>query len=193
MAADFAAANTQVFGVSIDSVYCHANWANSLGGVAIPLLSDFHPKGAVAASFGMYLGDKGITDRATVIIDAGGIVRHASSVTPAGKRDMNELLAEVQKIDAAYDGPTEGIAAPGLAADAVMYVKSSCGFSANALMAANNLHANLTVRNISEDADAKAAFEATGATTVPCLVTGGETIAESADIIKHLAHALTGH
>jgi alkyl hydroperoxide reductase subunit AhpC len=40
----FFAANTQVLGISIDSVYCHLNWAMSLGGISFPLLADIHPR-----------------------------------------------------------------------------------------------------------------------------------------------------
>src|SRR3990170_5122597 len=96
---EFKAADTQVLGVSVDSRFCHDNWANSLGGVSFPLLADFHPKGATAQSYGVYLADKGITDRATVIIDKQGIVRYAVSVTPAGERSPKALLAECQKVD----------------------------------------------------------------------------------------------
>ena len=57
----FRAADTQVLGVSIDSIHSHANWAHDVGGVSFPLLADFHPKGALAQSFGHYLADAGIT------------------------------------------------------------------------------------------------------------------------------------
>lgn len=97
---DFKAADTQVLGVSIDSRYCHENWASSLGGISYPLLADFHPKGAVATSYGLYLEDNGITDRATVIIDKQGIVRYAHSVTPAGRRQSEDLLSECRKVNA---------------------------------------------------------------------------------------------
>lgn len=68
-------------GVSIDSRFCHDNWAKSCGGISFPLLQDFHPKGEMAKKYGVYLEDKGITDRATVIIDKQGVVRYANSVT----------------------------------------------------------------------------------------------------------------
>lgn len=97
---EFKAADTQVLGVSVDSRFCHENWANSLGGVSFPLLADFHPKGAMAQSYGVYLAEKGITDRATVIVDKQGIVRYAASVTPAGQRDPKDLLQQCQKINA---------------------------------------------------------------------------------------------
>ena len=96
---DFEAADTQVLGVSVDSRFCHENWATSLGGISFPLLADFHPKGATAASYGLYLEDNGIADRATVIIDKQGIVRYAHSVTPSGLRKSEDLLAECQKVN----------------------------------------------------------------------------------------------
>ena len=126
----FQAAHTQVLGVSIDSVHCHANWARDLGGVSFPLLADFQPKGSVADCYGAYLAKPGITDRATVIIDSGGTVRHASSVGPAGERDVAELVALCEKIDG--DGSTSTVDTPapqGLGTDAVLFMKHPCGFS----------------------------------------------------------------
>ena len=96
---EFERADTQVLGVSVDSIHCHKNWANSMGGVTYPLLADFHPKGEMAQKYGLYIADKGITDRATVIVDKSGVVRYAHSVTPSGQRDPKQLLAEAQKVN----------------------------------------------------------------------------------------------
>ncbi len=96
---EFDRADTQVLGVSIDSIHCHKNWGKSMGGVTFPLLADFHPKGDMAKKYGVYLEDKGITDRATVIIDKTGAVRYAVSVTPAGQRNPKDLLTEAQKVN----------------------------------------------------------------------------------------------
>ena len=85
--------------MSVDSRFSHENWAKSLGGISFPLLQDFHPKGEVAKNYRAYLEDKGITDRATVVIDKQGVVRYSVSVTPAGQRDPSDLLAECQKIN----------------------------------------------------------------------------------------------
>lgn len=189
----FLAANTQPIGVSVDSVYSHANWAQSLGGVSFPLLADFHPKGAVAESFGVYLADKGITDRATIIIDADGIVRHASSVTPAGERDIAELAALCEAIDAAYEGslPTCESGA-GIPEGASLFVKSSCGFSRAVLLARDNLGLGraLPTRNVSDDPAALDVLrELTGKEQAPCLVVDGKPLLESADIIGRLVSA----
>jgi len=122
----FLAANTQVLGVSIDSIYSHLNWAMTLGGVSFPLIADIHPKGAVASSYGLYLEDAGITDRATVIIDADGVVRHASSVTPSGKRDIAEIAAVCEEVNEGHENTLESFPAPpGLEADTVLFVRSN--------------------------------------------------------------------
>ncbi len=52
--------DAQVLGLSVDSVWAHKAFAEKMG-ISYPLLADFHPKGAVADKFGMYLSEKGIT------------------------------------------------------------------------------------------------------------------------------------
>ena len=189
----FRAAHTQVLGVSVDSVYCHLNWAKDLGGISFPLLADFHPKGEVARAYGLYLEGAGITDRATVLIDAAGVVRHAASVTPAGQRDIAALAAECERLDAEYSGPVEDFGEPpGLPEGGLLYVKSRCGFSRAALLARDNLQLSerIAVRNVSEDATAREALVKTsGSEQAPCLVIGGDTIQESADIVTRLLEA----
>ncbi len=157
------------------------------------MLSDFNPKGAVAKSYGAYLEEKGITDRATVIIDAKGVVRYAQSVTPAGKRDMRALLQECEKLnDGAAAAPTSS--GPGLAEDAVLYVKAPCTFSRWALSAKTNLHLDsLPVKNVSEDAEAKKELEARGGKSqAPALFMDGKVQYESADIIRTLVERTLG-
>ena len=189
----FRAAHTQVLGVSVDSVYCHLNWAKDLCGVSFPLLADFHPKGEVARAYGLYLEGAGITDRATVLIDAAGVVRHASSVGPAGQRDIGELASECERLDGSYSEPVEDFAdSPGLPEGGLLYVKSRCGFSRAALLARDNLHLSkrIAVKNVSEDAASREALvQASGSEQAPCLVIGGETIQESADIVTRLLEA----
>jgi glutaredoxin len=189
----FRAAHTQVLGVSVDSSYCHINWAKDLGGISFPLLADFHPKGEVARAYGLYLENAGITDRATVLIDAAGVVRHAESVTPAGRRDIAALAAECERLDREYPGSVEDFSEPaGLPEGGLLYVKSSCGFSRAALLACENLGLSkyIAVKNVSEDPAAREALvQVSGSEQAPCLVIGGETIQESADIVARLLEA----
>jgi len=190
----FRAANTQVLGVSVDSLFCHANWADGLGGISFPLLADFHPKGEVAKAYDLYLEGAGINDRATVIIDADGIVRHASSVGPGGKRDISELAALCEQVDQTYSADLNSFGpAPGLEPDTVLYVRSNCMFSTNALAALHNLHVDsIPVRNVSEDNEAMNSLVATSGTgQAPCLVIGDTPHHESAEIITYLAGRVT--
>src|SRR5579862_6754364 len=55
--------DAQLLGLSVDSVWTHKAFADTMG-ISYPLLADFHPKGAVADKFGMYFPEKGITGRA---------------------------------------------------------------------------------------------------------------------------------
>ena len=178
-------------------MFCHANWAVSLGGISFPLLADFHPKGAVASSFGLYLEDAGITDRATVIYDAQGVVHHASAVTPAGERNIEELVALCETMDGQFKGTLDTMPKPaGLVAGTSLFVKSRCGFSLRALNAVANLHLNdqLAVRNVTEDEAAMAELEKlTGKQQAPCLVVDGKPILESDDIVRHLVEKTTGY
>lgn len=64
----------QVLGVTVDSHWVLRAWAAQQR-YPFPLLSDFHPKGAVARAYGCYDEDAGYARRATFVIDAGGVVR----------------------------------------------------------------------------------------------------------------------
>mgnify|MGYP001952818966 CR=1 FL=1 len=185
--ARFRAADTQVLGVSVDSIHSHIAWGDDLGGVSFPLLADFEPKGAVAKSFGHYLDGPGIGDRATVIIDKEGVVRHSESVTPAGKREVDDLVAACEKINGGASGsPT---AAPGVGNDTTLFIKSACGLSRRVLRGARNLHLELATKNVSDDPAAMAELKScSGAETAPCLVLDGKAMGESSDILIALAN-----
>jgi len=69
----FEGSNTQVLGISIDSVPTNTAWAKSLGGLSYDLLSDFEPKGEVARKFGVYRKE-GHSERALFVVDKQGKV-----------------------------------------------------------------------------------------------------------------------
>ena len=66
----------KLYGVSVDSAWCHKAFQGHLG-ISIPLLADFHPKGAVARAYGVYNEDRGVTERALVMIGPDGVVEWA--------------------------------------------------------------------------------------------------------------------
>ena len=191
----FRAAHTQVLGISVDSIFCHANWAHSLAGVSFPLLADFHPKGATAQAYGLYLDGAGITDRATVIIDAGGVVRHVSSVTPSGRRSIEELAALCEGVDKEHGAGLADFPTPeGIRKVDALFVKSSCGHSLKALLARTNTHleSQVPVKNVTEDAEARNELKRlTGKDQAPCLVVQGKAMHEADDIVRYFVSGAT--
>lgn len=180
------AAHTLGMGVSIDSVYSNAAWAAALGGVSVPLLSDFHPKGAVARSMGCYLQDKGIAGRATVFVDANGIVQRASM--HSSQRDLDELTRWIEDFDAAFATDLPVLSPEQHLPDGVeLFVRDNCMFSRWALYARTNLHLDIAVRNVSQDADARAELERLGGKSqAPALRIGDEVRYESQEIAQFL-------
>jgi peroxiredoxin len=65
--ADLEAEGVQMYGVSVDSAYAHNAFHKHLG-IRIPLLADFHPKGAVCSAYGVYDERWGSSARALVMI-----------------------------------------------------------------------------------------------------------------------------
>lgn len=90
-------ADAQVLGISVDSHWTHHAFAKSMG-LGYPLLADFHPKGAVASQYGLYEADKGITSRATVIVDKSGKVAWTEDHGLGNPRDDAKILEALKKL-----------------------------------------------------------------------------------------------
>jgi len=93
----FAGAGAEVVGISIDSTYANAAWAESNGGFSYPLLSDFFPHGAVAAAYGI-LRAEGMSERAIFIIDKAGIIRYIDVHKINEYPDEQQILDELAKL-----------------------------------------------------------------------------------------------
>jgi len=89
--------DAQVLGLSVDSVWSHKAFAEKMG-IPYPLLADFHPRGAVAGKFGLYLEDKGITGRAVVIIDKSGKVAWVKQYDIPQLPDIQEVAAALSQV-----------------------------------------------------------------------------------------------
>ena len=92
----FESANCQVLGISVDSPFSHAAWAEKLG-VEYPLLSDFFGKRTVE-SYGL-MHEKGFSNRAVILIDKEGKVVHIQvSPTPPELPDNDVLFAALENL-----------------------------------------------------------------------------------------------
>jgi peroxiredoxin 2/4 len=67
MAAEFRAEDTEILGVSVDSLKSHRKWVEELGGVDFPLLSD--EAKTVSRLYGVLNESEGVCMRATFIIN----------------------------------------------------------------------------------------------------------------------------
>ena len=92
----FTSANAEILGVSRDSTYSHKAWEESLG-ITHRLLSDMD--GRMAKSYGMWLDDKAITKRATVIVDKSGVVRYVKVQEILSARDDNDILNALKTLN----------------------------------------------------------------------------------------------
>jgi peroxiredoxin len=70
---DFESKGVKLYGVSVDSAFCHKAFQDKLN-LTMPLLADFEPKGAAAKAFGIYNDEHGISNRALFLIDPEGTV-----------------------------------------------------------------------------------------------------------------------
>jgi peroxiredoxin len=62
-----------LLGISVDGAFCHKAFRKDLG-ISIPLLADFHPKGEVARSYGVWSDSYGVAARALVMVGPDGRV-----------------------------------------------------------------------------------------------------------------------
>lgn len=93
----FSDCDTEVAAISIDHRYANAAWAESLGGVRYPLLSDFFPHGAVAQRYGV-LRKEGMAERAVFIIDKSGTIRYIDVHKINEAPDEEQILDELRKL-----------------------------------------------------------------------------------------------
>jgi len=81
-----------LYGVSCDSSWAQKAFSEKLG-VSIEQLSDFEPKGATCAAFGV-LHAGGFAERALVVLDGDGVVRWSFQAPSPGELPALKLLRE---------------------------------------------------------------------------------------------------
>jgi glutaredoxin len=172
----------------VDSTDCLRAWAESLGGITYPLLSDFWPHGQVAERYGVLRG-VGSSERAIFVIDKAGVVRYVD-VHDVGKQPDNEVLfgvlAEIEpELAVAYQAAEAKQAAAAQPAtepkgDLIMYCTPWCSTcrQARAYLAQNGIA--YTEVDISKDraAAAKVRGWANGNETTPTFDINGTIIVD---------------
>ncbi len=94
--AEFEKYNTVPLGMSIDSYPSKNAWAKELGVANVKLLADFWPHGKVAQDYGLFLEEKGFSERANVLIDEEGKVIWVKTYDIPELPDIEEVLTMVR-------------------------------------------------------------------------------------------------
>ncbi len=149
---------TQVLGLSVDSVPCLQAWAASLGDITYPLLSDFFPHGKVAENYGV-LCSEGHSERAIFVVDKRGIIRYVD-VHDIDDQPDNEvlfrILDEVEPNPVKITSTLETVSepAPEPEAEVVMYCTPWCPACRKARAYLNELEVEFVEVDITRDREA---------------------------------------
>jgi peroxiredoxin len=94
--AKFAAANAEVVGISTDTVFSHAAFQKSLGGLSFALATDRWPYADIAKAYGIYPPTKHKlpfwNDRAIFIVDKNGNLAWSKVYEIGSVPDIDEVL-----------------------------------------------------------------------------------------------------
>src|ERR1022692_4486225 len=94
---EIAARGVEIYGISCDSIWAQKAFREKLS-VSIPQLSDFEPKGAACAAFGV-LHPGGFPQRALVIVGPDGVVRWSyQAPSPADLPGVHMILGGLKNV-----------------------------------------------------------------------------------------------
>ncbi|XP_006648704.2 2-Cys peroxiredoxin BAS1, chloroplastic [Oryza brachyantha] len=108
---EFEKLDTEILGVSIDSVFSHLAWVQTdrksggLGDLKYPLISDVTK--SISKSFGVLIHDQGIALRGLFIIDKEGVIQHSTINNLAIGRSVDETMRTLQALQYVQDNPDE--------------------------------------------------------------------------------------
>ena len=73
-------------------------WAEQLGGLPFPLLSDYWPHGAIGKAYGVFNEERGMDKRSAFVLDAAGIIRYSKVYEPGTIPESKDLLEQLRQI-----------------------------------------------------------------------------------------------
>ncbi|XP_057466934.1 2-Cys peroxiredoxin BAS1, chloroplastic-like [Actinidia eriantha] len=109
--AEFEKINTEILGVSVDSVFSHLAWVQTdrksggLGDLKYPLVSDVTK--SISKSYNVLIPDQGIALRGLFIIDKEGVIQHSTINNLAIGRSVDETLRTLQALQFVQENPDE--------------------------------------------------------------------------------------
>lgn len=94
----FSKQNAQIFGISVDSTWCHSAFSKDRK-LHFPLLADFEPKGAVAKLYGVYDEEIGECKRALFVIDKKGKIAWSYTSPTAINPGADGILDALEELN----------------------------------------------------------------------------------------------
>nr|GMD42908.1 2-Cys peroxiredoxin BAS1, chloroplastic [Ipomoea batatas] len=108
---EFKKLNTEILGVSVDSVFSHLAWVQTdrksggLGDLNYPLISDVTK--SISKSYNVLIHDQGIALRGLFIIDKEGVIQHSTINNLAIGRSVDETMRTLQALQYVQENPDE--------------------------------------------------------------------------------------
>lgn len=100
--AKFAGANTQVMGVSTDTIFSHQAFQQALGGLSYPLLADRWPYAETAKAYGVFPPSKHtipfVNDRAIFIVEKNGKIAWSKVYEIGQMPETQEILDALRNL-----------------------------------------------------------------------------------------------
>jgi alkyl hydroperoxide reductase subunit AhpC len=84
--------------ISTDTTHSLKVWAEQLGGMPFPLLSDYWPHGAVGTAYGVFNDAAGCDARSVFLLDTHGVIRDVQVYAKGTIPESSDLLARLGKI-----------------------------------------------------------------------------------------------
>ncbi|PHT98785.1 2-Cys peroxiredoxin BAS1, chloroplastic [Capsicum chinense] len=109
--AEFEKVNTEILGVSVDSVFSHLAWVQTerksggLGDLNYPLISDITK--SISKAYNVLIPDQGIALRGLFIIDKDGVIQHSTINNLGIGRSVDETLRTLQALQYVQENPDE--------------------------------------------------------------------------------------
>ena len=84
--------------ISADPVPSLKAWAEQLGGLPFPLLSDYWPHGAIGKAYGVFNDERGMDKRSAFLVDDKGVIRFVKVYEPGTIPESKDLLEQLRKM-----------------------------------------------------------------------------------------------
>ena len=88
----------EILQISADPLPSLKAWAEQLGGIPFPLLSDYWPHGAIGKAYGVFNDERGMDKRSAFLVDEQGVIRFAKVYEPGTIPESKDLLEQLRKL-----------------------------------------------------------------------------------------------